>query len=47
MILTTRYNPAAPELFDLSETHPRPIPTREIAFEPAWREHREGRIFEA
>lgn len=46
MILTTRYNPAAAELFDLSEMSPRPIPAREIAFEPAWTEFREGRIYE-
>jgi hypothetical protein len=47
IILTTRYNPAVADLFDLSETPVRPIPTREIAFEPAWTEFREGRIFEA
>ena len=44
-ILTTRHNPRSPDLFDLSETTPRPVPTREIAFEPAWREYREGRIY--
>jgi len=47
MILTTRYNPAVADLFDLSETPVRPIPTREIAFEPAWTEFREGRIYDA
>jgi hypothetical protein len=46
MILTARYNPAVAELFDLSETPIRPIPTREIAFEPAWTEFREGRVYD-
>lgn len=44
-ILTTRHNPQSPDLFDLSEMPPRPVPTREIAFEPAWREYREGMIY--
>ena len=44
-ILTTKHNPKSPDLFDLSQTPPRQVPTREIAFEPAWREYREGRIY--
>jgi succinate dehydrogenase/fumarate reductase flavoprotein subunit len=46
MILTTRYDPAAADLFDLSEAPVRPIPAREIAFEPAWTEFRQGRIYD-
>ena len=45
-ILTTRHNPQSPDLFDLSDTPPRPVPAREIAFEPAWREYREGKIYD-
>jgi succinate dehydrogenase/fumarate reductase flavoprotein subunit len=46
-ILSLRYNPAAADLFDLADAPPRPIPDRNIAFEPAWTEYREGRIFKA
>ncbi len=45
-ILCLRYNPQAPDLFDLRDETPRPIPQREIAFEPAWTEFREGKIYE-
>jgi hypothetical protein len=44
-ILHLRYNPAAEDLFDLWDEPPRPIPDRQIAFEPAWAEFREGRIY--
>jgi len=44
-ILTLSYNPAADDLFDVSVIAPRPIPRNEQAFEPAWADYREGRIF--
>ena len=45
VILEMRYNPAAEDLFDLWEVPPRPIPDRNIAFEPAWAEFRDGRVY--
>ncbi len=45
-ILHLRYDPAADDLFDLWDEPPRPIPEREIAFEPAWAEFRQGKVFE-
>lgn len=44
-ILHLRYNPAAQDLFDVWDESPRPIPDRQIAFEPAWAEFRDGRIY--
>ncbi len=46
-ILHLRYDPAAEDLFELWDEKPRPIPDRQIAFEPAWAEFREGRIYQA
>jgi succinate dehydrogenase/fumarate reductase flavoprotein subunit len=45
-VLYARYDPGAEDLFDLWDVPVRPIPRREIAFEPAWTEFREGRIYE-
>ena len=45
-ILTVRHDAAAPDLFDVRCDAPRPVPDRQVAFEPAWAEFREGRIFE-
>ena len=45
-ILCTRYDPDAEEFFALRDVEPRGIPDREIAFEPAWTEFRDGRVFE-
>jgi len=45
-ILYATYDPDADELFDLRDVEPRPIPDRDIAFEPAWAEFREGRVFD-
>ena len=45
-ILYAKYNGDAEYLFDLHTVEPRPIPDRDIAFEPAWAEYREGKIFE-
>ena len=44
-ILCVRYNAAAEDLFDVHTIAPRPIPLRQIAFEPAWTEFREGKIY--
>jgi succinate dehydrogenase/fumarate reductase flavoprotein subunit len=46
-ILCLRYNCEAEDFFDLWDIAPRPIPDRNIAFEPAWTEYRDGKIFEA
>lgn len=46
-ILCTRYDPGARDLFVLRDVAPRPVPRREIAFEPAWAEFRDGRVFDA
>ena len=45
-ILHVTFNVAADDLFDIRDVPPRPAPTREIAFEPAWAEYREGKIYE-
>ncbi len=45
-ILCVKYNPDANGLFDVRVVSPRPIPDREIAFEPAWAEYREGKIYD-
>ena len=45
-IICLKYNPEADDLFDVRVERPRPVPDREIAFEPAWAEYREGRIYE-
>ena len=45
-ILLTAYDPRADDLFTCRDIQPRPIPDRQIAFEPAWTEYREGKIYE-
>ena len=45
-ILAVSYNGRADDLFDLSDVRPRPIPDRQIAFEPAWTEYRQGKVYE-
>ena len=45
-ILHVRYTGEAAGLFEVRCEPPRPVPDREIAFEPAWREYRQGRVFE-
>jgi len=44
-ILCVRYDERAADLFALRDEAPRPVPNRQIAFEPAWTEYREGTIF--
>ena len=45
-ILHLRYDSRAADLFDVREVAPRPIPDRQVAFEPAWAEFRAGKIYE-
>jgi hypothetical protein len=45
-VLTLAYDESAPDLFTAADVPVRPIPQRDIAFEPAWTEYREGKIFE-
>ena len=45
-ILQLTYNPAAPDLFDVDIVEPRAVPDRDISFEVAWAEFREGKIYE-
>ncbi|MGC9455142.1 MAG: FAD-binding protein [Phycisphaerae bacterium] len=44
-ILHVAYNGDAEKLFDVRDETPRPVPDRDIAFEPAWAEYREGKIY--
>jgi succinate dehydrogenase/fumarate reductase flavoprotein subunit len=44
-ILYVAYNEDAPDLFEAWDVAPRPIPDRQVAFEPAWTEYREGSIY--
>ncbi len=44
-ILCVRYNESAQDLFDVRDVAPRAIPDRQVAFEPAWTEYREGKIY--
>jgi succinate dehydrogenase/fumarate reductase flavoprotein subunit len=46
-VLCVRYSAEAADLFDLRDEKPRPIPRRSVAFETAWGEYREGKVFEA
>ncbi len=46
VVLTAEYNPKSADLFDLADVRVRPVPARDIAFEPAWTEYREGKIYE-
>ena len=45
-ILQLRYAPQREELFEVRTVPPREIPARDVAFEPAWAEYRDGRIYE-
>jgi len=39
------FDPKAADLFAWHTVEPRPVPERQIAFEPAWTEYREGTIY--
>lgn len=45
-ILCVKYNQSDDSLFESRTVPPRPTPANEKAFEPAWTEYREGKIFE-
>jgi len=45
VILTARYDASAPDLFTLGQTPPRPIPQRDVAFEVAWAQYRQGDVY--
>jgi succinate dehydrogenase/fumarate reductase flavoprotein subunit len=45
-ILQLTCNPDAPDLFDVDILEPRAIPDRDIAFEVAWGQFRDGKIYE-
>jgi succinate dehydrogenase/fumarate reductase flavoprotein subunit len=44
-ILQLEYDPAQPDLFGCRNIKPRLAPTYRKAFEPAWRDYREGKIY--
>jgi len=44
-ILCVRYRPGLPERFECRAVPPRPVPRHDRAFESAWRDFREGRVF--
>jgi len=44
-ILQVAYNESSPDLFQCRNVKPRPIPTDRKAFEPAWQDYREGKIY--
>ena len=44
-VLSIRYAPDTEELFELWDESVRPIPDRQIAFEPAWAEFRSSKIY--
>jgi succinate dehydrogenase/fumarate reductase flavoprotein subunit len=46
-ILHVSYDPAgqAPDLFPTHTEAPRPIPDRDVAFEPAWAQYRQGQVY--
>jgi succinate dehydrogenase/fumarate reductase flavoprotein subunit len=45
-ILRIEYDSEQSDLFRCENTTPRPIPSERKAFEPAWKDYREGRIYE-
>jgi succinate dehydrogenase/fumarate reductase flavoprotein subunit len=44
-ILQIEYNPDEPDLFRCNNTEPRPVPALGKAFELAWQDYREGKIY--
>jgi succinate dehydrogenase/fumarate reductase flavoprotein subunit len=45
-ILRVEYAPQLPDLFRCETIAPRPIPTERKAFEPAWKDYRQGKIYD-
>ncbi len=46
-ILQTEYDPKEPDLFRCNNTELRPVPDLGKAFELAWQDYREGKIYGA
>ena len=44
-ILRVQYDAGATDLFQTTNVEPRPLPTDRKAFEPAWQDYREGKIY--
>ncbi len=44
-ILRIEFDPKARDLFRCTTVTPRPVPTERKAFEPAWQDYREGKIY--
>ena len=45
-ILRIEYDPRLPDLFRCQTIAPRPIPTERKVFEPAWKDYRQGKIYD-
>jgi len=45
-ILRIEFDPKAADLFRCTTVTPRPVPTERKAFEPAWQDYREGKIYQ-
>lgn len=45
-ILRIEFDPKAKGLFKCTTVTPRPVPTERKAFEPAWQDYREGKIYD-
>jgi succinate dehydrogenase/fumarate reductase flavoprotein subunit len=45
-ILQIEYDDSSPDLFGCRSVRPRPMPTGRKAFEPAWQDYREGKIYD-
>lgn len=45
-ILRIEFDPKAADLFRCTTVTPRPVPTERKAFEPAWQDYREGKIYD-
>jgi len=44
-ILRIEYDSSESDLFRTKNVEPRPLPTERKAFEPAWQDYREGKIY--
>jgi hypothetical protein len=44
-VLQIEYDPASPDLFSARTIPVRPTQSERKAFEPAWRDYREGKIY--
>jgi succinate dehydrogenase/fumarate reductase flavoprotein subunit len=44
-ILRVEYDPKQPDLFRCENVTPRPVPAERKAFEPAWKDYRQGKIY--